>query len=144
MPRDISGPDSSLRDTGTRESSSLQGFTCWWKASEKCFRSTVGSKPLFESQMACQGGLTLGSFCLDGNPSLDKNLDLLGAASPCFGQIATWFLAPGTLPLSVCPQISLSLACISPCPAQAPCNHALLFPRMQPPGAGWHPMRLSI
>lgn len=91
--------------------------------------STVGSKSLFESQMAGGWGggavLTLGSFCLDGNPTLDKNSYLLGAASPCFGQIATWFLAPGTLPLPVSPQICLSLCLHLPLPcisALQPCS----------------------
>jgi len=51
--------------------------------------STEGSKPQFESQMASRGGLTHGSFCLGGNPSLDKILYLSGAASPCFSQLAT-------------------------------------------------------
>lgn len=50
------------------------------------------------------------------------------------------FLAPGTLPVSICPQISLFLSPrIFPRPAQPPCSHALLFPPMQPLGAAGHP-----
>lgn len=83
---------------------------CWWKASEEGFVSTVGSKPLFKSQFARQRYLTHGSFYLDGNPSSDKHLLLLGAVSPRFGQIVIWFCILGTLPVSVFPQIS-------PCPS---------------------------